>query len=138
MGALRGIRLADQPVEEYARAYERSYAADGLPGHERPGPALLGGPRRVASAQLPAAVRAVGAPAVGDAGPRLHAGPDRLARADRRGRALPAHVRAVVVLRRRAAGGGRARADDARGAGRGHADLPMHADRRRGAARRVL
>ena len=33
---------------------------------------------------LPRAVPAVGAPAVGDAGPRLHAGPDRLARAHRR------------------------------------------------------
>ena len=87
---------------------------------------------------LPAALRAVGAPAVGDAGHRLHAGPHRLARADRRGRALPAHVRPVVVLHRRAARGRRARADDARRARRGDAHLPLHADRRRGAPRRVL
>ena len=72
------------------------------------------------------------------AGHRLHPGPDRLARAHRRRGALPAHVRAVVVLHRRAARGGRARPDDARRARRGHADLPLHADRRRGPPRRVL
>ena len=55
-----------------------------------------------------------------------------------RGRALPAHVRPVGVLHRRAARRRRARADDARRARRGHARLPLHADRRRGAPRRVL
>ena len=66
--------------------------------------------------ELPRAVPAVGAPAVAHAGPRLHPGPHRLARAHRRRGALGADVRAVVVLRRRAARGRGARADDARGA----------------------
>ena len=79
----------------------------------------------------------VGAPAVDDPGHRLHPGPDRLARAHPGRRALPADVRPVVVLHRRAAGGRGARPDDARGADRGHADLPLHADRRRGPPRRA-
>ncbi len=49
-----------------------------------------------------------------------------------------AHVRAELLLRGRAARGGRAGADDARRARRGHAHLPVHADRRRGAPRRLL
>ena len=62
-----------------------------------------------------------GSASSGRPGPGLHPGPHRLARADPAGGALPAHVRPVVVLHRRAAGGGRARADDARGARRGDA-----------------
>ena len=84
------------------------------------------------------ALPALGAPAVGHPGPRLHPGPDRLARAHPRRGALPAHVRALVVLHRRAARGRRARPDDARRARRGDAHLPLHPDRRRGAPRRVL
>ena len=86
-------------------------------------PALLAASDRGESHLLTyrAAVRAVGAPAVGDAGARLHPRPRGLARALRRRGALPAHVRAVGVLRRRAARGGGARADDARGARRGDA-----------------
>ena len=75
---------------------------------------------------------------MGGAGPRLHPGPHRLARAHRSRGARGAHVRAELVLRRRAARGRRARADHARGSRRGHARLPLHADRRRGAPRRVL
>ena len=109
-----------------------------LPGHERPRAAGLGRPRRVAPAHLRQALRALGAPAVGDAGPRLLPRPRGLARALRRRGALPAHVRPVGVLRRRAARGRGARADDARGARRGHAAVPVHADRRRGPPRGVL
>ncbi len=43
-----------------------------------------------------------------------------------------------LVLRRRAARRRGARADDARVPRRGHAHLPLHADRRRGAPRRLL
>ena len=75
---------------------------------------------------------------MGDPGHRLHPGPDRLARAHPRGGALPAHVRAVLVLHRRAEGGRGARPDDARRAHRGDAHLPLHADRRRGAPRALL
>ena len=82
---------------------------------------------------------AVGAPAVGDAGHRLHAGPHRLARAHRPDEERFQRMYGLsLVLHRRAAGRRRARADDARRARRGHAHLPVHADRRRGAPRRVL
>ena len=49
-----------------------------------------------------------------------------------------AHVRAVGVLHRRAAGHRRAGADHARRADRGDADLPLDPDRRRGSPRAVL
>ena len=75
---------------------------------------------------------------MGHPGHRLHAGPDRLARAHPGGGALPAHVRPQLVLHRGAEGGRGARADDARRPHRGDARLPLHPDRRRGAPRAVL
>ena len=103
-------------------------------------PALLESADRgeVQPAQLRAALQPLGAPAVGDPGHRLHPGPHRLARAHPRGGALPAHVRPVLVLHRRAEGGRGARPDDARGPHRGDAHLPLHPDRRRGAPRALL
>ena len=112
---------SQSPVGCAHERYRPPHRAHRLPGDHRPRADGLRRPGPVAAARLRAALRAVGAPAVGDAGHRLHAGPDRLARADRRRGALPAHVRAVVVLHRRAAGGRRARADDAGGAAGGHA-----------------
>ena len=88
--------------------------------------------------ELRRALRALGAPAVGDPGPRLQPGPDRLARADPRRREGPAHVRPLGLLHRRAAGHRRARADHARLPDRGAADLPLDPDRRRGSPRPVL
>ena len=113
-------RLASQPVGLLGCRHcpippRAPHRAHRLPGHKRPRAARTRRPRRGQAPRLPPAVRAVGAPAVGDPGHRLHAGPHRLARAHRPRGALPAHVRAVVVLRRRAARGRRARADDARG-----------------------
>ena len=54
------------------------------------------------------------------------------------GGALPADVRALLVLHRRAEGGRGAGADHAGGADRGPETLPLHPDRRRGASRPLL
>ena len=55
-----------------------------------------------------------------------------------RGGALPAHVRALLLLHRRAEGRRGARPDHARRPDRGPANLPLHPDRRRGPPRPLL
>ena len=111
----------------------------GLRRHLGSGPAGSGRPRAFGKApRLRRALPPLGAPAVAHPGARFLPGPHRLARADPRGGALPAHVRALQLLHRRAEGRRRARADHARGADRGPADLPLHPDRRRGPPRPLL
>src|SRR3954453_18801269 len=70
---------------------------------QRPGPAGIGRARCHGAAGLPPAVRAVGAPAVADAGARLRPRPRAMARLPGGG-TPPAHVRPVLVLPRRAEG----------------------------------
>ena len=74
--------------------------------------------------RLRRALQPLGAPAVGDPGPRLQPGQGRLARAHPRGGALPAPLRPLELLHRRAEGRRRARPDHARRADRDPADLP--------------
>ena len=113
--------------------------AGGLPGDLRSRADGGGRPDgRGEAAHLRGALPALGAPAVADPGARLHPRPRGLERADRRGRALPAHVRALRVLHRRAESRRGARPDHARRAHRGPANLPLHADRRRGPPRALL
>ena len=76
-----------QPAKEVSLpAHATSHRAGRLPADERSGPAGGRRSRRGEPAQLQGALLALGAAALGRPGHRLHAGPDRLARAHSRRR----------------------------------------------------
>ena len=110
-----------------------------LPGHQRSRAAGGRRPRRGEAADLPASSTSCGSASSGaprtSTSPRTgstgtSASPPRSA-----SRGCTASSSFFIGEQRVAAELG---PDDARGARRGHADLPLHADRRRGAPRRVL